>query len=142
MPFSVLYDNDRLRVAATKHFTAEATSQINERQELKRPDRSTVGGRTVLDRAIVRVHDVLADPEYSFNRLGEFPAEQPNDLPLSTTAEAFYRSGPTFWQRYTSFWFTSLLNRIVFFVIPVVALMIPLKGPDGFRSNGLPLTKV
>jgi len=34
-----------------------------------------------------------------FNRLGEFPAEQPNDLPLSPTAEAFYRSGPSFWQR-------------------------------------------
>ena len=60
-----------------------------------------------------------------FNRLGEFPAEQPNDLPLSPTAEAFYRSGQTFWQRYTSFWLTSLLNRIVFFVIPVVAALIP-----------------
>ena len=59
-------------------------------------------------------------PAGPFNRLGEFPAEQPNDLPLSPTAEAFYRSGPTFWQRYTSFWLTSLLNRIVFFVIPVV----------------------
>jgi len=67
-------------------------------------------------------------PAGTFNRLGEFPAEQPNDLPLSATAEAFYRSGPTFWQRYTAFWFTSLLNRIVFFVIPVVALMIPLFG--------------
>ena len=60
-------------------------------------------------------------PAGPFNRLGEFPAEQPNDLPLSPTAEAFYRSGPTFWQRYTSFWLTSLLNRIVFFVIPIVA---------------------
>jgi TRAP-type uncharacterized transport system substrate-binding protein len=63
-----------------------------------------------------------------FNRLGEFPAEQPNDLPLSPTAEAFYRSGPTFWQRYTSFWLTSLLNRMVFFVIPVVAMLIPIVG--------------
>jgi uncharacterized protein len=63
-----------------------------------------------------------------FNRLGEFPAEQPNDLPLSATAEAFYRSGPLFWQRYTSFWVSSLLNRIVFFVIPVVAAMIPVIG--------------
>src|SRR5262245_33894899 len=65
--FSVvyLYDNDRLRVAATKNFTAEATSQIHERQELKRPDRSTVGGRTVLERAIVHVPDVFEDPEYS-----------------------------------------------------------------------------
>jgi uncharacterized protein len=63
-----------------------------------------------------------------FNRLGEFPAEQPNDLPLSATAEAFYRSGRLFWQRYTSFWVSSLLNRIVFFVIPVVTAMIPVMG--------------
>jgi hypothetical protein len=70
-----------------------------------------------------------------FNRLGEFPAEQPNDLPLSPTAEAFYRSGSTFWQRYTSFWLASLLNRIVFFVIPVVAALIPIIGfaPRFFR---------
>jgi hypothetical protein len=63
-----------------------------------------------------------------FNRLGEFPAEQANDLPLSPTAEAFYRSGSTFWQRYTSYWLTSLLDRIVFFVIPVVVMLIPLIG--------------
>ena len=63
-----------------------------------------------------------------FNRFGEFPAEQPNDLPLSPTAEAFYRSGPTFWQRYTSFWFTSLANRVVFFVLPIVVALIPVLG--------------
>jgi hypothetical protein len=63
-----------------------------------------------------------------FNRLGEFPAEQPNDLPLSATAEAFYRSGPLFWQRYTSFWISSLLSRILFFVIPVLAALIPVIG--------------
>jgi hypothetical protein len=63
-----------------------------------------------------------------FNGLGEFPAEQPNDLPLSPTAQAFYRSGPTLWQRYTSFWLTSLLNRIAFFVIPVIAALIPVVG--------------
>jgi uncharacterized protein len=64
----------------------------------------------------------------SFNTLGEYPAEQPNDLPLSPTAQAFYRSGPTLWQRYTSFWLTSLLNRIAFFVIPVVLTLIPVIG--------------
>jgi uncharacterized protein len=70
-----------------------------------------------------------------FNRLGEFPSEQPNDLPLSPTAQAFYRSGSTFWQRYTSFWLTSLLNRIVFFVIPVLVALIPIIGfaPRIFR---------
>jgi len=63
-----------------------------------------------------------------FSRLGEFPAEQPNDLPLAPTARAFYRSGPTVWQRYMSFWLASLLNRIVFFVIPFVAMLIPVIG--------------
>jgi TRAP-type uncharacterized transport system substrate-binding protein len=63
-----------------------------------------------------------------FSRLGEFPAEQPNDLPLAPTAEAFYRSGPTVWQRYMSFWLASLLSRVVFFVIPFVAMLIPVMG--------------
>jgi TRAP-type uncharacterized transport system substrate-binding protein len=63
-----------------------------------------------------------------FNRLGEFPAEQPNDLALSPTAQAFYRSGPSFWQRSTAFWLTSLLNRIMFFVIPIIVLLIPIVG--------------
>jgi hypothetical protein len=63
-----------------------------------------------------------------FNRLREFPSEQPNDLPLSPTAEAFYRSGSNLWQRYTSFWLTSLLNRMTFFVIPVVVALIPIIG--------------
>src|SRR5262249_20355674 len=38
------------------------------------------------------------------------------------------RSGPSFWQRYTSFWLTSLLTRIIFFVIPVVAALVPVIG--------------
>ena len=63
-----------------------------------------------------------------FNALGEFPAEQPNDLSLSPTAQAFYRSGPTLWQKYTSFWLSSLLNRIAFFVIPVFVTLIPIIG--------------
>jgi len=63
-----------------------------------------------------------------FNRLGEFPAEQSSDLPLSLTAQSFYRSGPTFWQRYTSFWLTSLLDRILFFIVPVVVALIPVIG--------------
>ena len=65
-------------------------------------------------------------PQGPFNRIDEFPAEEPNDLPLSSTAEAFYRSGPSFWQRYMSFWLASLLSRVVFFIIPILALLFPL----------------
>src|SRR5262249_29102412 len=60
-----LYENDCLRIAATNNFSPEATSRIQEIQELKRPERSHLAGRAILDRAIVHVHDVLADPEYS-----------------------------------------------------------------------------
>jgi len=65
--FSVvyLYENNHLRAVATKNFSAEATSQINERQELRQINRSYVGGRAFLDRALVHVPDVLEDAEYS-----------------------------------------------------------------------------
>jgi TRAP-type uncharacterized transport system substrate-binding protein len=63
-----------------------------------------------------------------FNTMGEFPAEQPNDLPLSPTAQAFYRNGPTLWQRYTWFWLSSLIDRIAFFGIPVFVALIPIVG--------------
>jgi len=61
---SYLYDGDRLRVAATKGFTTEATRRVQE-QNQRRPQRSHLGGRAILDRAVVHVADVLADPEYS-----------------------------------------------------------------------------
>jgi GAF domain-containing protein len=60
-----LYDGDHLRIAATKNFTPDATRQVHGLEQLKRPDRSILGGRAILDGAIIHVHDVLTDPEYS-----------------------------------------------------------------------------
>src|SRR5262249_45770513 len=60
-----LYENDRLRIAATNNFSPEATNQLHDLQQLKRPDRSHTGGRVILDHAVVHIHDVLEDPEYS-----------------------------------------------------------------------------
>src|SRR5215471_4096765 len=65
--FSILYlyNDNRMCIAATSNFNPEATGRIQEIQQLKRPERSHLAGRAILDRAIVHVHDVLADPEYS-----------------------------------------------------------------------------
>ena len=66
--FGVVYlcdDDDRLRIVATNNFTPSATTYLHELQQLKRPERSHLGGRAVLDRKIVHVPDVLEDPEYS-----------------------------------------------------------------------------
>ena len=60
-----LYDGDRMRIGATSNFSIEATSRIQEMQHLKRPERSHLAGRAILERAIVHVADVFADPEYS-----------------------------------------------------------------------------
>ena len=40
-----LWDGDRLRIAATKNLTPEATVQFHELERIRRPDRSTIGGR-------------------------------------------------------------------------------------------------
>ena len=66
--FGVVYlcdDDGRLRIVATNNFTPSATTHLYELQQLKRPERSHLGGRAVLDRKIVHVPDVLEDPEYS-----------------------------------------------------------------------------
>src|SRR5262249_23159399 len=57
-----LYENDRLRIVATNNFTPEATRLHD---QLKRPERSHLAGRAILDRALIHVPDVLKDPEYS-----------------------------------------------------------------------------
>src|SRR6516164_333855 len=65
--FSVvyLYDGDRLRIAATNNYTPEAKNLTHALHQLKRPDRSNLGGRAILDRKIIHVPDLLADSEYS-----------------------------------------------------------------------------
>jgi GAF domain-containing protein len=59
-----LYDGDLLHVAATNNWTSELLNIVS-RTYPKRPDRSTVAGRAVLDGKIAHVHDLLADQEYS-----------------------------------------------------------------------------
>src|SRR5262245_14624579 len=60
-----LYEDGRLRVGATENFTPAANTLLTQRQHLKRPERSHLAGRAILDRKIVHVPDVLEDPEYS-----------------------------------------------------------------------------
>src|SRR5262249_52452499 len=60
-----LYENDRIRMVATNNFSPKATSQLYDIQQLKRPERSNLAGRAILDRALVHVPDVFKDPEYS-----------------------------------------------------------------------------
>ncbi len=61
-----------------------------------------------------------------FQRRGEFPAYKDPFLPLSPEASRYYKSGPSFLQRYLPFWLAVLLDRLVVLLVPIFALLIPL----------------
>ena len=61
-----------------------------------------------------------------FQKAGEFPAAESIDLPLSSEARQFYRSGRPFLQRHLPFWLAVLADRLLFLLIPVVGVIYPL----------------
>ncbi|HYM88580.1 MAG TPA: TAXI family TRAP transporter solute-binding subunit [Nitrospiraceae bacterium] len=60
-----------------------------------------------------------------FNKAGEFPAAEPIDLPLSTSAREYYRSGQPFLYRHLPFWLAALASPLMV-LIPVVGVVYPL----------------
>ena len=61
-----------------------------------------------------------------FQKARQFPAPEQDDLPLSSEAEQFYKSGRPFLQRYLPFWLAVLGGRLLVLLIPVVAIGYPL----------------
>ncbi|MBI4203921.1 MAG: TAXI family TRAP transporter solute-binding subunit [Betaproteobacteria bacterium] len=61
-----------------------------------------------------------------FQRTGEFPAPVAADFPLSEEAKRFYKSGPSFLQRYLPFWIAVLVQRMLVMLVPAIAVLIPL----------------
>ena len=66
-------DGDVFRVVAFKSFSREYQRLV--RQRIYRPERDSVMGRALLERRVVQILDVLADPEYTLTdiqRAGNF----------------------------------------------------------------------
>ncbi|MFI5182339.1 MAG: TAXI family TRAP transporter solute-binding subunit [Thermoanaerobaculia bacterium] len=61
-----------------------------------------------------------------FRRPGQFPAPEPVDVPLSSVARTYYKSGGTFLQRHLPFWLGVLAQRIVLVLIPLAGIVYPL----------------
>jgi TRAP-type uncharacterized transport system substrate-binding protein len=61
-----------------------------------------------------------------FQRPGRFPAAESTDLPLSSQALSFYKSGPPFLDHYLPFWMASLVGRLLVLLIPILAVLYPL----------------
>jgi TRAP transporter TAXI family solute receptor len=55
-----------------------------------------------------------------------FPSPRNLAYPVSDVAERFYKKGPPFLMRYLPFWAAVLIDRMIVFLLPLIAVMIPL----------------
>ncbi len=69
--------------------------------------------------------DIHAAPGI-LRRPGQFPAAEPQDVPLSREAHTFYKSGGSFFQRHLPFWLAVIASRLVVLLVPLIGLLYPL----------------
>ena len=66
-------------------------------------------------------------------KANEFPAAEALEIPLSSDARSYFKSGKPFLQRYLPFWLAALVEQIGFLAVPVLGLLYPLvKGLMAF----------
>jgi hypothetical protein len=61
-----------------------------------------------------------------FRTADQFPAPESIDLPLSTYAREFYKTGTPFLQRQLPFWLALLVEEPVVWIIPLIIVLFPL----------------
>ncbi len=59
-------------------------------------------------------------------RPGQFPAAEPVDVPLSSEARQFYKSGGTFLQRHLPFWLWVFASNLLIVLVPLIGVVYPL----------------
>jgi TRAP transporter TAXI family solute receptor len=57
---------------------------------------------------------------------GEFPSPKATEFPLAPAAERYFRDGRPFLLNYLPFWVANLVQRLVFLLLPLAAILIPL----------------
>src|SRR5499433_1578499 len=60
-----------------------------------------------------------------FNRANAFPAPEAIDMPLSSEALRFYRSGVPFLHEYFPFWMAALIGKLIL-LIPILGVLYPM----------------
>jgi hypothetical protein len=61
-----------------------------------------------------------------FQKAGQFPAPESIDLPLSTHARQFYKTGSPFLQRNLPFWLAVLVQQALVLLLPMIGVLYPL----------------
>src|SRR5215467_2122105 len=61
-----------------------------------------------------------------FNRANEFPAAEAINMPLSSEAARFYKSGLPFLHDYFPFWMAALLGKLIILLVPILGVLYPM----------------
>ena len=61
-----------------------------------------------------------------FQRIGDFPKAIDPEFELSDDAARFYKSGPSFLQRYLPFWLATFVERMSVLILPFATILLPL----------------
>jgi TRAP-type uncharacterized transport system substrate-binding protein len=62
----------------------------------------------------------------ALHRANEFPAPEAPDIPLSSEAVRFYKSGPPFLHGYLPFWAAVLFGKLIILLIPILGVLYPM----------------
>jgi TRAP-type uncharacterized transport system substrate-binding protein len=61
-----------------------------------------------------------------FHRANAFPAAEAIDVPLSSEAQRFYKSGLPFLHDYFPFWMAALIGKLIILLIPILGVLYPM----------------
>jgi TRAP-type uncharacterized transport system substrate-binding protein len=75
---------------------------------------------------LLQAADEIHSPGGILNRPGQFPAPEVVDVPLSSEAKPFYKSGGSFLQRHVPFWLWVFTPRLLLLLIPLAGILYPL----------------
>jgi len=74
---------------------------------------------------LMSVVDDVHEPPSLLHKENEFPSDKDTDLPLSAQAEAYYKSGKPFLQRYLPFGLASAVERFLKVGVPIILVILP-----------------
>ena len=75
---------------------------------------------------LMSIVDDVQEPPSLLHQENEFPSDKDTDLPLNPQAEAYYRSGKPFLQRYLPFGLASAVERLLKVAVPILLIVVPI----------------
>jgi hypothetical protein len=61
-----------------------------------------------------------------FHQPGEYPTSVATDWPLADESKRYFKTGRPFLQRYLPFWLANFVERMLVFLVPIIAVVVPL----------------